>query len=111
MGIERFVRDGVSYVTMTEEEFEDRMDILSARAAEAAGGEYMPHEVVKALIAGESPVRVYRKHRGLTMQALADKSGVVQSYISEIETGKKAGSLDAMKALATALGVSLDDLV
>jgi transcriptional regulator with XRE-family HTH domain len=45
------------------------------------------------------------------MQDLAAKSGVVQSYLSEIETGKKPGSLAAMKAVAEALGVTIDDLV
>ena len=33
------------------------------------------------------------------------------TYLSEIETGKKEGSLSAFKALAKALRLDLDDLV
>jgi transcriptional regulator with XRE-family HTH domain len=42
---------------------------------------------------------------------LETKSGIKQSYISEIETGKKPGSIATMKALADALDVTIDDLV
>jgi transcriptional regulator with XRE-family HTH domain len=36
---------------------------------------------------------------------------VPQSYISEIETGKKPGSIDAWRRLAAALDVTIDDLL
>jgi DNA-binding XRE family transcriptional regulator len=73
--------------------------------------DYLALAEADRLAAGESPVRVWREHRNLTMQALAAKSGVPQPYISEIETGKKPGSLKAMAALAKALGLAIDDLV
>jgi transcriptional regulator with XRE-family HTH domain len=46
----------------------------------------------------------------LTGAALARLCGVAQSYISEIETGRKPGSFEAMAKIARALSVSLDDL-
>ena len=62
------------------------------------------------LLAGESPVRVWRRHRGLTLGELADRAGIAPSYLSEIETGRKPGSVAALGKLAEALGVELDDV-
>ena len=88
-------------------------DIVLLRAAEArvaAGqGEYLPVEMVERLLAGDSAVRVWREHRGLTAKALATAADVGAS-LCEIEAGKRPGSLDAMARIARALGVSLDDL-
>ena len=49
-------------------------DTKAYRAAKSEGGEMIPHEVVKRLVAGESPVRVYREYRGLRQRALAAKA-------------------------------------
>ncbi len=92
------------------EDLEDTRD-MQAAVANAATREYVPVEVVDRLRAGEHPLRVWRKHRGLTLAALAEKSGVGRSYIGDIESGKKPGSVRALKALADALRVDLDDLV
>ncbi|MBF0128695.1 MAG: helix-turn-helix transcriptional regulator [Alphaproteobacteria bacterium] len=66
--------------------------------------------VERMVIDGESPVRIWREHRSMTAKALAAAAGISQAYLSEIETGRKPGSLDAMGKLARALGVLLDDL-
>ena len=94
---------------------EDAADIAAASKAEAAvaGGEseYLPPEMIERLASGDHPLRIWRDYRGLTGKALAALSGVPQSYISEIETRRKPGSLDAMAKLARALRLDLDDLV
>jgi mRNA interferase RelE/StbE len=46
----------------------------------------------------------------LTQAALAEKAGVNRVSIAEIETGRKQGSVASLRALADALGVTLDDL-
>jgi DNA-binding XRE family transcriptional regulator len=105
--------EGKAYVLMPEDEYQDLLDVNVARdimARVKAGEETWPIEIVKALAEGENRIRVFRKYRGLTISALAEKAGLTQPYISEIETGKKAGSFDAMKAIAEALDLSLDDL-
>ena len=76
----------------------------------AATADYLPVELVERLVAGEHPIRVWRAQRGLTREALAAAAGMAPSYLTEIETGRKPGSFDAMVKLATALRVSLDDL-
>jgi len=97
------------------EEAEDRATFhrLERRLTEAdaaALADYLPDELVARLLAGEHPVRVWRSHRALTREALAAKSGVAPSYVTEIETGKKPGSFDAMMKLAAALEISVDDI-
>ncbi|MGO8093891.1 helix-turn-helix domain-containing protein [Rhizobium leguminosarum] len=53
---------------------------------------------------------MFRKHRGMSIKELAEKSGLSQPYLSEIETEKKEGSLDALRSIASALDVDLDDV-
>ncbi len=76
--------------------------------SDAPGGDDLPEDVLDKLTAcKDSPVKILRKHRGLTQKDLAKKAGISRPYLTEIETGKKDGSLRAMKALAEALGVNV----
>jgi len=75
-----------------------------------AHADYLPAELVRRLIDGEHPVRVWRAHRGLTREALATAAGIAPSYLTEIETRRKPGSFSALAKLAAALRISLDDL-
>jgi DNA-binding XRE family transcriptional regulator len=101
------------------QQIEDAEDLAAVAAAEAreailgkeaARADYLPIELVKRLSAGEHPIRVWRAHRGLTRETLAAAAGVAPSYLSEIETRRKPGSLAAMMKLAAALRVPLDDI-
>jgi len=77
---------------------------------EEARADYLPADLVRRLIDGEHPVRVWRAHRELTREALAAAAGIAPSYLSEIETRRKPGSFAALAKLAGALCISLDDL-
>lgn len=71
-----------------------------------AGNAPLPESILNALAAKqESAIRILRKHRGMTQGALADKSGISRPYLTEIETGRKEGSIRAIKALSQALDV------
>ena len=95
------------------ERVEDLEDALLLERAEAQSDErdYLPVELVERLVAGESPVRIWREHRGFSVRGLAERASVDPAYLSQIETGKKPGSIKALKALADALEIALDDLV
>ncbi|MCB1531576.1 MAG: helix-turn-helix transcriptional regulator [Alphaproteobacteria bacterium] len=82
------------------------------RAMVSAGSsKNLPDDILDALAARqESPVKIVRKHRGMTQAELAKKSGISRPYLTEIETGKKDGSIRAMKALADALDVTVGQL-
>ena len=96
------------YDALTER-LEDLEDILGAM--QARGGQPMPLDWAKRIMEGENAVRVWREFRGLSLRALAAKAGVSAGYLSEIEVGKKPGSVEAYKALAEALDTSVDWLV
>jgi ribosome-binding protein aMBF1 (putative translation factor) len=91
-------------------EAEDAADAAQIREAEArveAGhNEYGLIDVTKRLRA--KCRRAWREHRGLSARALAGRAGISAAYLSQIETGKKPGSFDAMARLARA--VTMEDL-
>ncbi|MFD8708084.1 helix-turn-helix domain-containing protein [Kitasatospora sp. NPDC059648] len=55
-------------------------------------------------------VRQLRKERLMTLEALADLSGVTKSYLSKVERGHSLPSIAVCASLAKALGVPLDHL-
>lgn len=97
------------------EEAEDENDALELRLAKIEdtlfGGEHIPAAIVDRLAAGEAPVRVWREYRGLSLRALAGQAGMSAAMLSDIENGKKEGSVRTLAALAHTLELGLDDLV
>lgn len=55
-------------------------------------------------------LKAARKAANLTLEALAEASGVARSTIHEAETGRDI-SVSKLRKLADALGVTLDELV
>lgn len=73
--------------------------------------ETVPEAVVRRLIEGENPVRVWREYRGLSGAELGEQAALSRAYIHQVETGKRTLSVPALKRVADVLGVDLDDLV
>jgi DNA-binding XRE family transcriptional regulator len=100
---------------MLIERLEDAEDIASANAVLARIGrgeeELLPAAVVDRLVGGDNPITVWRDYRGMTISALAEKAGLSQSYLSQIEAGKREGRVNVLQRLARALSVDLEDLV
>jgi DNA-binding XRE family transcriptional regulator len=93
---------------------EDRADALAASVAEQrllAGEEYLPAELVDGILSGGNALRVWRKHRGMSLDELAQRSGTRKSHLSEIENGKAQGRPALWRALADTLNVSTDDIL
>lgn len=53
----------------------------------------------------------FRKAKGWSQKKLADRSGVSQTYISELEADKKQPTVLIAQKLATALGISFSELL
>ncbi|MCY4066487.1 MAG: helix-turn-helix transcriptional regulator, partial [Rhodospirillaceae bacterium] len=68
-------------------------------------------ELAERIADGEHPVRVWREYRGMKAGELATRAGVAASYLSDIENGKKPGSVKALKRIADVLGLTVDDLI
>lgn len=96
------------------EALEDAEDLLAVqdfrKRLEAGEEEFVPAEFADRIIDGESPIRVYRELRGLSAKDLAEKAGIAQAYLSQLETGKREGPVATLKKIAQVLGVSIDDI-
>jgi DNA-binding XRE family transcriptional regulator len=68
-------------------------------------------EQASQLLEAKTPLAFWRKHRGVTQEALSKSVGVAQGFISEIENGAKTGDVQTLAVIARALAISLDDLV
>lgn len=91
---------------------EDANDILAANRVKeriAEGEETVPAKIVYAILSGENPVRLWREHRGLAQQMLAEQVGISNAYLSQIESGARSGD-PVLEKIAVALGVSAEDL-
>ena len=95
-----------------QEDFADIQAALAVEARIATGDEELiPGNVVDRLLDGEQPLRVWREFRNLTQADLARSSGVNRVQIVDIEAGRNSGSVHTLRKLATALEVSVDDLI
>jgi DNA-binding XRE family transcriptional regulator len=101
------------YLQLVEaaEMLQDIRDYDAARKAIDEGEELVPSEITFAILDGENPVKVWREYRGLTQQHLADAAGISKSYLSQIETGKRKGTAEVLAAIASGLGLTLDDIL
>ena len=90
----------------------DLVAIAGLRRQLAVGEEELvPSHVVERLLNDENPIRVWREHRGLTVKSLAEIICVAPAYLSQLETGKRDGTVKTIQKIATALNLKLDDLV
>ena len=92
------------------EDLEDSLDLLRAQERGTVVDAW-PEALVNRMLEGEHPLRLWREHRGMTIDVLSRATKVAAGYLSEIESGKKPGSVATLKKCATVLGIDLDDLV
>lgn len=72
----------------------------------------IPDSILDLIAAGtHHPVKIIRKYRGLTQSALAQAAKLSRPYLTEIESGKKTGSVAVLQALASALNVNMGILL
>ncbi|MDQ3477754.1 MAG: helix-turn-helix transcriptional regulator [Pseudomonadota bacterium] len=93
---------------------DDKADALAAERAarrRAEGEEYLPADMVDRLLAGESALKVWRNHRGLTLAKLSEVSRVSLTQISDMERRTRYGRPAQWRNLADALNVSVDDIL
>lgn len=91
---------------------EDAEDIADLERFEREDdGVRYPAAVALAMADGASPLRAWREHRGLTLQALAETAGLSRAYVSQIEGAKRTGSAATLAKLAQALGIPVAALI
>jgi DNA-binding XRE family transcriptional regulator len=82
--------------------------VKRARKEVAGGSPLLPKDVVNRLANGESPIRVLREWRGETQMYLSFKTNLSRGYISDIENGRRVGTVEALRLIANVLNVPLD---
>lgn len=85
--------------------------VSRARKDIESGGPLLPKSVVDRLANGENPVRVVREWRDETQMYLSFRTDLSQGYISDIESGRRVGTVAALRRIAKVLNVPLDLLV
>ncbi len=107
-GVPTFAVVPVAEWTALLARLEEVQDIADAKAARES--ESFPAEFADRLLFDESPLRVWRDYRGLTLQSLAEACGVTRQMLSMIEHCKAKPSAALLGKLADALGCDMDDL-
>ncbi|HWE05540.1 MAG TPA: helix-turn-helix transcriptional regulator [Rhizomicrobium sp.] len=108
--------DAADFVMLPSEDYERLLDEADERSAKMAfertrDEEFVPLEIADRLLMRENPVHVWRAHRGLTLAQLGERAGLSRGYLSDIENGKRSGTVGTLRSIARALGVDVDDLV
>lgn len=119
----RFVDEaGGRMAVLPEAEYRRLVEAADERAAVAAydgvkyllrtgQSELVPDAMVERLLAGESKIRVWREHRGLSVEALAGQAGIAAAELERLESDVRGASVETGRQLARALGLAIDDLV
>ena len=66
-------------------------------------------EVAAQVDVGER-LRELRRIRRATLRQIADRSGLSESFLSQVERGRSSASIASLRKIAEALGVSMADL-
>jgi len=90
---------------------EDLADLQAVEDFIVAPRPGLPSELVARMIDGESLLKLWREHRELSQNKLAQMSNVNRVQIGDIEGQKKTGSVETLKKLADTLDIRVDDLL
>ena len=99
------------FLELIEDEADART-VAEFHADYTAGKAFLiPEDILRRELAGESPVKLWRIQRNMTQQELSGRAGISKPYLSQIETGKRQGTVETLKAIARALDVPPDVLM
>ena len=120
----KIVAGDATTVTLDRAEWEEYLEDIAHRAAvdvfDAHVAEVGLDEVIRLgysgaeslrMIHGVSPIVIWRERMKLSQREAAAKAGISPSYLAEIETGKKPGSVAAITALARLFNVPMEHLL
>jgi DNA-binding XRE family transcriptional regulator len=98
------------FLDLLEDEADSRV-VADFHEKYIVGKEFLiPGEIIRRELAGESPIKLWREHRSLTQQELAKRVGISKPYLSQLETGKRQGTVETISAVARELDIPLDVL-
>jgi DNA-binding XRE family transcriptional regulator len=94
---------------LATEAAEDAADVAAydAAMAEIAADpdSRLPGEISGFMLKGDRLLAAIRKWRGLTQVEVSAAAGIAQGYLSDLEAGRRHGSLETLRSLAKAMDV------
>ena len=109
---------GEELVLIPRADFERLQDLFDAdshrQTMEEIGRgeqEVLTSEEIREALAAPTPLAFWRRKRGLTQKRLSVQVGASQSYVADLEAGRRKGDPALIKRLAKALRVRMEDLV
>jgi DNA-binding XRE family transcriptional regulator len=93
------------------ERLEDKEDLADVVTYRESGEETYPDSVVEALLIGENPIRIFRRHREMTQNELATGIQKSKAYVAKLESGERKGTTAVIRDIAAALTVDIDQLI
>jgi DNA-binding XRE family transcriptional regulator len=94
---------------LATEAAEDAADVAAydAAMAEIAADpdSRLPVEISGLMLKGDRLIAAIRKWRGLTQVEIAASAGIAQGYLSDLEAGRRHGSVETLRSLAKAMNV------
>ena len=96
-------------LTAPYDEDEDDAAIYDQRKAELnPSASHFPEAISAFMLDGNTRLKAIRRWRDVTQNQLSSETGLAQGYLSDLETGRRAGSSEALKIIAGALDVPVD---
>lgn len=106
---------GDELVVIPRAVYEDLVDAKLARDAKAALArgeeELLSEEETGELLASPTPLAFWRRKRKIQQGRLSDALGTSQGYVSDLESGRRKGSLKLYRRAATELRVPLEAIL
>jgi DNA-binding XRE family transcriptional regulator len=75
-----------------------------------AGEELVPSDVTYGILDGGNPIKVWREHRGMTRQQLAETADIPEERLAEFEGARQRADDKTLASIAEALGLSREDI-
>lgn len=72
---------------------------------------WFPNEVVNANLKGDSLIKAWREHLGLTQEELAAKAGIKQPALARLEKSDANPRTATLKKLADAMGLKVGHFI
>lgn len=84
---------------------------LFPQAPRIPSGDAVPHDVVSLMIDNNWPcMRAWREYLGLTQNEVAERAGISQAALSQMESGGKRLRKATREKIAAAMGISAGQL-
>ncbi len=91
--------------------WDDYLTLLNNQISEDESEILFPHDVVMANVRGDSLIKAWREHFGMTQDELATKAGIKQPTLARMEKPESTPRKSSLSKLADAMGIIVEQLM